>query len=179
MVGWEGDGHEGMRRSPGRGPSSARFVMTAGSLSTEELIATAVSATRTGVHIVFVGLEERSLRELLELAAAGVRWDGACRVTPRVSLEGQANSSASQLIFDRMVLGDEEALAEVYEAFAPRAFAIARLFSLSDSEAEALLDEVFVELWRSCTRFDARRAAIGPWILIQVWSRARTRRSLP
>ena len=153
--------------------------MTAGSLSTEELIATAVSATRTGVHIVFVGLEERSLRELLELAAAGVRWDGACRVTPRVSLEGQANSSASQLIFDRMVLGDEEALAEVYEAFAPRAFAIARLFSLSDSEAEALLDEVFVELWRSCTRFDARRAAIGPWILIQVWSRARTRRSLP
>lgn len=77
-----------------------------------------------------------------------------------------------QSLLDRIVRGEERALAELYERFAPRAFGVARRVLRNDAEAEELVQDTFVEVWRSATRYDPRRAAPERWILTMVRTRA-------
>lgn len=77
-----------------------------------------------------------------------------------------------QSLLDRIVRGDERALAELYERFAPRAFGVARRVLRNDAEAEELVQDTFVEVWRSATRYDPRRAAPERWILTMIRTRA-------
>ena len=42
----------------------------------------------------------------------------------------------------------------------------------NDAEAEELVQDTFVEVWRSATRYDPRRAAPERWILTMVRTRA-------
>jgi RNA polymerase sigma-70 factor (ECF subfamily) len=77
-----------------------------------------------------------------------------------------------QSLLDRIVRGDERALAELYERFAPRAFGVARRVLRDAAEAEELVQDVFVEVWRSATRYDPRRAAPERWILTMTRTRA-------
>jgi RNA polymerase sigma-70 factor (ECF subfamily) len=77
-----------------------------------------------------------------------------------------------QTLLDRIVRGDEGALGELYRRFAPRAFGVARRVLRNDAEAEELVQDTFVEVWRSATRYDPRRAAPERWILTMVRTRA-------
>lgn len=71
-----------------------------------------------------------------------------------------------------MVRGDEAALGELYSRFAPRAFGVARRVLRSDAEAEEVVQDSFLEVWRTATRYDPRRAAPERWILTIVRTRA-------
>jgi RNA polymerase sigma-70 factor (ECF subfamily) len=75
-------------------------------------------------------------------------------------------------LIDRIVRGEERALAELYDRFAPRAFGVARRVLRSDSEAEDVVQDTFLEIWRSATRYDPRRAAPERWILTMTRTRA-------
>jgi len=77
-----------------------------------------------------------------------------------------------QSLLDRIVRGDERALAELYERFASRAFGVARRVLRNDAEAEEVVQDTFVEVWRSATRYDPRRAAPERWILTMARTRA-------
>jgi RNA polymerase sigma-70 factor, ECF subfamily len=77
-----------------------------------------------------------------------------------------------QSLLDRIVRGDERALEAFYERFAPRAFGVARRVLRNDSEAEEIVQDTFVEIWQSATRYDPRRAAPERWILTIVRTRA-------
>lgn len=63
-------------------------------------------------------------------------------------------------------------MAELYERFAPRAFGVARRVLRSDSDAEDVVQDTFIEIWRSATRYDPRRAAPERWILTMTRTRA-------
>jgi RNA polymerase sigma-70 factor (ECF subfamily) len=77
-----------------------------------------------------------------------------------------------QTLLDRIVRGDEGALATLYERYAPRAYETARRVLRNDAEAEELVQDAFIEIWRSATRYDPRRAAPERWILTMVRTRA-------
>jgi RNA polymerase sigma-70 factor, ECF subfamily len=101
---------------------------------------------------------------------------GQCTHDPR-ALELNPRSEGlreldDQTLLDRIVRGDERALAELYERFAPRAFGVARRVLRNDAEAEELVQDTFVEVWRSATRYDPRRAAPERWILTMIRTRA-------
>lgn len=68
--------------------------------------------------------------------------------------------------------GEESALGELYARFAPRAFGVARRVLRSDAEAEEVVQDSFLEVWRTVTRYDPRRAAPERWILTIVRTRA-------
>jgi RNA polymerase sigma-70 factor (ECF subfamily) len=70
------------------------------------------------------------------------------------------------------VRGEESALAELYERFSSRAFGVARRVLRSDAEAEEIVQDTFIDVWRSATRYDPRRAAPERWILTMVRTRA-------
>ena len=77
-----------------------------------------------------------------------------------------------QQLLDRIVRGEEAALAELYGRFSQRAFGVARRVLRNDAEAEDILQDTFLEIWRSATRYDPRRAAPERWILTMIRTRA-------
>ncbi len=100
---------------------------------------------------------------------AGLKSLGAVLNPPK---EPGLREIDDQSLLDRIVRGDERALAELYERFAPRAFGVARRVLRNDAEAEELVQDTFVEVWRSATRYDPRRAAPERWILTMIRTRA-------
>ena len=59
-----------------------------------------------------------------------------------------------QALIDRIVLGDEAGLRALYALLAPRAYAIALKVLKDPGEAEEVLQDTFLEVWRSAHRFD-------------------------
>lgn len=89
-----------------------------------------------------------------------------------LTLERCLRELDDQTLIDRIVRGEERALAELYERFAPRAFGVARRVLRSDGDAEDVVQDTFIEIWRSATRYDPRRAAPERWILTMTRTRA-------
>ncbi len=77
-----------------------------------------------------------------------------------------------QALIDRIVLGDEAALRELYGLLAPRGYAIALKVLRDPAEAEEVLQDTFLEVWRSAIRFDPARAAADRWVGTMVRTRA-------
>ncbi len=75
---------------------------------------------------------------------------------------------------------DADALGELYDRHAGRLLALARRVLGDGGEAEEVLQEVFLFVWRSAASFDPARGSVLTWLLIVTRSRAidrlRTRR---
>src|SRR4051794_22069891 len=63
----------------------------------------------------------------------------------------------------RVADGDQLALAELYDQLAPAVFGVARRVLRDPSQAEEVTQEVFTEVWRLATRFDAERGSVRTW----------------
>jgi RNA polymerase sigma-70 factor, ECF subfamily len=88
------------------------------------------------------------------------------------SASGSGDRPDEQALIDRIVLGDEAALSALYEVLAPRAYAIALKILKDAAEAEEVLQDTFLEVWRSATRFDPARAAPERWVGTMARTRA-------
>ena len=75
-------------------------------------------------------------------------------------------------LVEGVVRGEERALDQLYRRHSPRAYAIALRVLQDPHEAEEALQETFLELWRSATRFDARRASVEGWVATIARTRA-------
>lgn len=64
----------------------------------------------------------------------------------------------------RAALGDEVAFARLYDQTAPQLFALIRRVMRDVAMSEEVLQEVYVEVWRQATRFDARRGSARGWL---------------
>lgn len=72
-----------------------------------------------------------------------------------------------------MAAGDSgAALNRFYERFAGAVMALLLRMLGSRAEAEELLQEVFMELWRRAGQYDAGRAAVSTWVITIARSRA-------
>jgi RNA polymerase sigma-70 factor, ECF subfamily len=67
--------------------------------------------------------------------------------------------------------GGRDALADFYDRFAGLAMALLLRILGSRSEAEDLLQEVFVELWRRAAAYDPARGSVQTWVAMVVRSR--------
>jgi RNA polymerase sigma-70 factor (ECF subfamily) len=72
-----------------------------------------------------------------------------------------------------MAAGDSgQPLTAFYERFAGRTMALLQRMLGSRAEAEELLQDVFVELWRRAPQYDAARAKVSTWVVTIARSRA-------
>jgi RNA polymerase sigma-70 factor (ECF subfamily) len=90
---------------------------------------------------------------------------------------GRAAASAADRARDRELLsrvahGDVAALRTLYDEHAPRAMAIAIRILRSVQEAEDVVQETFLELWRRARQFDAARGGAIAWVVTIARSRA-------
>jgi RNA polymerase sigma-70 factor (ECF subfamily) len=72
----------------------------------------------------------------------------------------------------RIVAGDEEALAEAFDRFAPLVFGLARRVAGDASLADDITQEIFTALWIHPERFDASRGSLRAYLGVQAHRRA-------
>jgi len=75
-------------------------------------------------------------------------------------------------IVRRMVAGEAEALAELYDRFAPLVLAVARRILGGAGDAEEVLQEAFFQAWNQADRYDAARSSVSTWLVLISRSRA-------
>jgi RNA polymerase sigma-70 factor (ECF subfamily) len=85
-----------------------------------------------------------------------------------------AGSETSALI-ERIAAGDRDAFSRFYDLLAPTAFGLIRRV-LRDPEAAAeVLQEVFWQVWREASQYDARRGSPEAWLVMRAKTRASDR----
>jgi RNA polymerase sigma-70 factor (ECF subfamily) len=65
----------------------------------------------------------------------------------------------------RLKARDERALGELYDRLAPWVLGLAYRILGDQAEAEDVVEDVFVQVWRHVEKHDARRGPLVPWIL--------------
>ncbi len=68
--------------------------------------------------------------------------------------------------------GSQEAVAELYDRYAPMLLGLARKILGSPEDAEEILQEVFVHVWDRAGRYDPTRSSVSTWLVLIARSRA-------
>jgi RNA polymerase sigma-70 factor (ECF subfamily) len=70
------------------------------------------------------------------------------------------------LLMQRVASDDEQAIGDLYDRFAPLVYRMAYQTMPTRSDAEDVVQEVFLRLWRTADRFDPKRAALVTWVML-------------
>jgi RNA polymerase sigma-70 factor (ECF subfamily) len=68
--------------------------------------------------------------------------------------------------------GDEQAMAQLYDRYSPIVYSVALRVLGDAGAAEDILQEVFLQLWRSPHMFDASRGSLPGWLVVIARNRA-------
>jgi RNA polymerase sigma-70 factor, ECF subfamily len=69
-------------------------------------------------------------------------------------------------------LGDGAAAEELYRAYAPRIYGLGMVMLGAPEQAEDLVQDTFVRMWRDADRYDAARGSLDTWVLLMARSMA-------
>ncbi|MDA8020008.1 MAG: sigma-70 family RNA polymerase sigma factor [Thermoanaerobaculia bacterium] len=75
-------------------------------------------------------------------------------------------------LVERMAEGDETALGALYDRFSGMLLGLARRVLHSTSDAEEVLQEVFLQVWRQAGRYDRRKSSVSTWLVLITRSRS-------
>ena len=78
----------------------------------------------------------------------------------------------SPALIRRLVAGDHQALGDLYDKYAGLVNALALRVLRDASEAEDVVQEVFVQVWRQAARFDPARGSPEAWLCTIARTRA-------
>lgn len=78
-------------------------------------------------------------------------------------------------LVERMIAGDESALAALYERYSSMLFAMLMRILRDHQAAEEILQDIFLQLWRGAGRFDASRGSLPAWLMVIARNRAISR----
>jgi RNA polymerase sigma-70 factor (ECF subfamily) len=72
----------------------------------------------------------------------------------------------------RIARGDEQALAQLYDATCSRVYGLALRVTRAADEAEEVVSDAYLQVWRQASRYDPQRGAPLAWLLMITRSRA-------
>jgi RNA polymerase sigma-70 factor (ECF subfamily) len=72
---------------------------------------------------------------------------------------------SDQALLERIVGRDANALADLYDRYAPMALALAARILGDRSEAEDVLQVVFTRVWQDAARYDPAKGSVASWLL--------------
>jgi len=99
-------------------------------------------------------------------------------MTPRPRLEeGPATDlETDRLLVGRVVLGDETALATLYDRWVDRVYSIAAHVMGASDQADDVVEKTFSQVWKDAGRYNAERGSVAAWIVTIARSHALTLR---
>lgn len=80
-------------------------------------------------------------------------------------------ATAESLVRD-IAAGDHAALGALYDRHAPLVNGLALRILRNVTEAEEVVQEVFLQVWHQATRFDRKRGSVSGWLCVIARSRA-------
>ena len=80
--------------------------------------------------------------------------------------------SPDALLVSAIRSGDEQAMAQLYERYSPIVYSVALRVLGDTGAAEDILQDVFMQLWRSPDLFDASRGSLPGWLAVITRNRA-------
>jgi RNA polymerase sigma-70 factor (ECF subfamily) len=89
-----------------------------------------------------------------------------------LSLAGAPPADEDAALLARVARGEQRALKVLYDRWGSRALAVAHRVLASTSEAEEVVQEAFVEVWKRAAQYDVERGVVRAWIMTIVRSRA-------
>ena len=92
-------------------------------------------------------------------------WDKMWPSPPRMDAEGTR-------LIRRLAKGDATALGEFFDRYAGRALGLALRIVRNRTEAEDVVQEVFVQVWRQASRYDPARGNPEAWVCTMARTRA-------
>ena len=87
----------------------------------------------------------------------------------------KANSRLSRTeekLVERLRGGDDAALAELFDRYSGMLLGLAHRILGNSSDAEEVLQEVFLQVWRQVGRYDSSRSALSTWLVLITRSRS-------
>jgi RNA polymerase sigma-70 factor (ECF subfamily) len=78
-------------------------------------------------------------------------------------------------LVEQMTAGDESALAALYDRYAGMLFGMLMRILKDTHAAEEVLQDLFLQLWRTAARFDASRGSMTAWLMVMARNRAISR----
>jgi RNA polymerase sigma-70 factor (ECF subfamily) len=88
--------------------------------------------------------------------------------------EPQLEQGSAELVglVQRVALGQQAALTELYELTVAKLYALARLILRNPSDAEEVVCDTFAQIWQSASRYESSRGSVMGWMLTICRSRA-------
>ncbi len=75
-------------------------------------------------------------------------------------------------LLHRIARRDESALAELYDRYSGLLLALSRRIVIDSSDAEEILQEVFLQVWNQAERYDRARSSVSTWLVLIARSRS-------
>lgn len=94
---------------------------------------------------------------------------GECVEATRSGLDVESDDRE---LVRRVAGGDRNALGLLYDRYAPIVLALGQKILRSRREAEDLLQDVFLEVWRQAGDYEPSRGSVRTWIVLRARSRA-------
>ncbi len=110
---------------------------------------------------------------------------GAVTARARLALVEARPAGGDELpaLLPRIAAGDERAVRECVNRYGALVWSLARRWSADTSDAEDAVQDIFIDLWRSASRFDATRATEAGWVAMiarrRLIDRARRSKTAP
>lgn len=79
---------------------------------------------------------------------------------------------SKETLLERVAVGDKSAFSDLYDQFAPRVLGLIKRLLIDHAQSEEVAQEVFLEIWQSASRFDAKKGGASTWILTMAHRRA-------
>jgi len=83
-----------------------------------------------------------------------------------------AADQANRDLVARIATGEEAALSELYDRFAPTLFSIALRLSGEQADAEEIVLDTFAQAWKEADRFRHERGSVIAWLTMMCRSRS-------
>lgn len=78
-------------------------------------------------------------------------------------------------LIDRLIQRDETALAALYDRYAGMLWSVLNRILHDTQAAEEILQDIFFQLWRTASQFDATRGSLPAWLMVIARNRAISR----
>jgi RNA polymerase sigma-70 factor, ECF subfamily len=96
----------------------------------------------------------------------------AARLGAMATLPLTRSAESDRSLLDRVARGEEAALEQLYDGYAPVLYALAYRIAGERSDAEEIVLDSFAQVWRDATRFRAERGSAIAWLTTICRSRA-------